>query len=127
MKNSLNLVLSILFLAVLGCSCPKLSDLTKGKDAPAPSAPSSAPDTAATPSSAGRSPQLTIDKYNQLKNKMTRSEVERILGGPGTEFSSSTGGGVTYSVYKWEGDDYKMIIITFENDKVFSKSQTGLK
>ena len=66
-------------------------------------------------------------KYEQIKTNMKKSEVESILGGKGTEVSSSSGGGMTFSVYKWEGENYASIILTFKNDKVMSKSQYGLK
>ena len=46
---------------------------------------------------------ISMAKYNQLSIGMARSEVERILGGKGTEISSSTGGGMSFSVNKWEG------------------------
>ena len=58
---------------------------------------------------------------------MPKADVERILGGPGTEVSTSSGGGMTFSVYKWSGDDYTSVILTFKNDKIMSKSQVGLK
>jgi hypothetical protein len=66
-------------------------------------------------------------KYNQLSVGQARSEVERILGGKGEEISRSKGGGVSFSVNKWEGDDFKSIILSFKNDKIMSKSQVGLK
>lgn len=68
-----------------------------------------------------------MEKYDQLKENMVRSEVERILGGPGEEISSSTGGGMTFAVYKWSGEDYKSVIVTFRQDKLMSKAQVGLK
>ena len=68
-----------------------------------------------------------MDKYDQIKIGSPRSDVERILGGKGTEISNSVGGGVRFSVNKWEGEQYKSIILSFKNDKVMSKSQVGLK
>lgn len=68
-----------------------------------------------------------MEKYNQLKIDMPKSEVERILGGPGEEISQSSGGGMTFSVFKWSGEKYTSVIISFKNDKVMSKSQVGLK
>jgi hypothetical protein len=41
--------------------------------------------------------------------------------------SSNKGGGVTFSVYKWQDEDFNSIIITFRNDKVMTKVQVGLK
>lgn len=68
-----------------------------------------------------------MEKYNRLKVGMPRSEVENTLGGKGTEISSSVGGGVRFSVNKWEGEKFQSIILSFRNDKVMSKSQVGLK
>jgi hypothetical protein len=128
MKNSINLVAAILFFIVLGCGCRGLDKLTK-KEPP----PDSPPPISGSPSNTLRTPGptsaggLTMEKYNQLKIDMPKSEVERILGGPGTEISSSSGGGMTFSVYKWEGEKYTSIILTFKNDRIMSKSQVGLK
>jgi hypothetical protein len=131
MKNSLNLVLALLFFVVLGCSCPKLEELTRKDNSSGPSSTPYSANTSSTPSTTSSpssdSLDLTMDKYNQLKTDMPKSEVERILGGPGTEISSSTGGGMTFSVFKWDGPNYKAIIISFRNDKIMSKSQVGLK
>lgn len=130
MRNPINLVLIVLVLAVLGCSCPRLEDLTKGRNSSPPHRSSNTAETGtedkpvSEPSSGG---QLTMEQFRQLKAKMPKSEVERILGGPGTEVSSSSGGGMTFSVYKWEGEDYKTVIVSFQDDKVISKSQVGLK
>ncbi len=69
---------------------------------------------------------LTLEKYKKLHDGMDRSEVESILGGKGTEISSSTGGGMRFSVNKWEGDSYKSIILSFRNDKIMTRAQVGL-
>jgi outer membrane protein assembly factor BamE (lipoprotein component of BamABCDE complex) len=130
MKNPINLVFVVLVLAVLGCSCPRLEELTRGGNSSSPRQASNSAESGteqkpvSEPSSVG---QLTMDQFRQLKDKMSKSEVERILGGPGTEVSSSSGGGMTFSVYKWEGEDYKTVIVSFQDDKVISKSQVGLK
>ncbi|MGB7069018.1 MAG: hypothetical protein WBD22_05945 [Pyrinomonadaceae bacterium] len=133
MKNSLNLVLVLLFLTVLGCSCPQLEELAKNLNkntaSPTPAGVNNTDDNSSSPSASptAKAAELTMVKYNQLKTNMPKSEVEQILGGPGTEISSSSGGGMNFSVYKWEGDNYKSIIISFRNDKIMSKSQVGLK
>jgi hypothetical protein len=131
MKNAINLPFVILLLAILGCSCPKLDQLTGDKAAPTPSgtpASSNPPGTPAkTPLPSSASSSLTMAKYNQLKINMPKDEVDRILGGPGTEISTSSGGGMTFSVYKWSGENYTSIILSFKNDKIMSKSQVGLK
>ncbi len=68
-----------------------------------------------------------MDEYNQLSIGQARSGVDRILGGKGTEISSLVGGGVRFSVNKWEGEKFKSIILSFRNDKIMTKSQVGLK
>lgn len=67
-----------------------------------------------------------MDNYNRLKTGMPRAEVENILGGKGSEVSSSSGGGMRFSVNKWEGENFRSIILTFRNDKIMSKLQVGL-
>ena len=128
MKNTLNLCLALLFLVVLGCSCPsKLKELAN-KDSSQPSTPT--PSTSYTPSSTPTSKgeyDISMEKYDKIKIGMPRSEVENTLGGKGTEISSSVGGGIKFSVNKWEGERYKSIILSFKSDKVMSKSQVGLK
>ncbi len=126
MKNAFGLISSILLLVVIGCSCPsKLADLGKKKE--------TTPPPAATPYSPSSTPvnkgeyDVSMEKYQQIKIGTSRTEVERILGGKGTEISSSVGGGTSFSVNKWEGERYKSIILSFKNDKVMSKSQVGLK
>ena len=122
--NASNLGFVILLVTVVACSCPKLDELTKKA-----SSPSSPPATTSTPSTAPKSGDynLTMDNYNKLKIGMARSEVEDILGGKGTEVSSSSGGGMRFTVNKWEGENFKSIILTFKNDKIMSKSQVGLE
>lgn len=127
MKNGFGLIFSMLTLVVLGCSCPsKLAELGKKKETttPPPSATPYSP--SSTPVSKGEY-DVTMDKYEKIKIGTLRTDVENILGGKGTEISSSTGGGVRFSVNKWEGERYKSIILSFKNDKVMSKSQVGLK
>ncbi|CAN5333769.1 hypothetical protein BH10ACI3_BH10ACI3_05790 [soil metagenome] len=129
MKNTLNLCIAILVLVVLGCSCPKLSDLGKKSEPPSParSTPSTSK-TEVSPKSTDKGEyDISMEKFTRLKIGMARSEVENILGGEGTEISSSQGGKMSFSVNKWEGPGYKSIILSFKNDKIMSKSQVGLK
>lgn len=126
MKNSANIALAILFLVVLGCSCPNLKDLAGNKGNSTPTPTSSPVSTPIIPGSKGEY-DVTIAKYDNIKKGMARSEVESILGGKGTEVSRNSGGGLKFSVDKWQGDNYAAIILTFKNDKVFEKRQVGLK
>lgn len=70
---------------------------------------------------------LSMEKYNRIKIGTARDDVESILGGKGTEISSSEGGGMKFSVNKWQGEKYTSIILSFKNDKVMSRNQVGLK
>ncbi|CAN5465086.1 hypothetical protein BH10ACI2_BH10ACI2_24500 [soil metagenome] len=127
MKNSLNLVIAIVILVVLGCSCPKkLAEMTNQDTAPTPR---STPVTTSTPppTSTKGDYDVTMARFNRLKIGMPRSEVEDLLGGKGTEISNTVGGGVRFSVNKWEGEKFQSIILSFKNDKIMSKSQVGLK
>ena len=95
-------------------------------DFPTPST-STSPSFSSTPLKSGESESyLTLENYNRLKIDMNRSEVENILGGKGVEISSSSAAGMRFSVDKWEGDNFKSIILTFKNDKIMSKIQYGL-
>ncbi len=129
MKNASNLaILAVLFIG-LACSCPsRLGDLAS--DEPR-STPSETPRPSNSPRREVEEPEpeysLTKAKFDKIKVGMARSDVENTLGGKGTEISSSTGGGVRFSVNKWEGEEYRSIIISFRNDKVMTKSQVGLK
>jgi len=128
MKNSLNLCIAILFLVVLGCSCPNLKDLANGTH-PATPNPTPAPGNVKTtsPRIPSGETELTMEKYKKISIGDSRAKVESLLGGEGTEISSSNAGKLTFSVNKWEGDGYRSIIISFKNDKVMTKSQVGLK
>lgn len=128
MKNRLNLGLIALLLVVLGCSCPsRLKELTNKENSSTPRPTPSATSTPSSTTSTKGDYNLSMEKYNRLKVGMPRSEVENTLGGKGTEISSSVGGGVRFSVNKWEGEKFQSIILSFRNDKVMSKSQVGLK
>ena len=130
MKNSLNFGLVALLFVVLGCSCPFLKNLKldEKEDAPKPAATPFVANTA-TPKvkSSDKTASLTLDDYNQLKNGMSKNEVEQILGGEGEQVSSSEIGKYKIETYKWQGENFSFVIITFRNDKVFSKSQANLK
>lgn len=133
MKNTFNLIAVLALMLVVGCSCPKLREITTKRDSPPPPPPAgkspSSPNTSSSPSetTTGSSPSLTLDKYNRLKIDMQRAEVEKILGGPGEEISNSTGGGVNFTVNKWSGENYTAVIISFRNNRIMSMSQVGLK
>ena len=133
LKSINNLGIVLLLLVVVGCSCPKLSEFTKKPANPSPTAtpaPFSSPantSTTSTPLEKKGDYELSMSKYNQISIGTSRSDVERILGGNGTEISNSVGGGVRFSVNKWEGANYSTVILSFRNDKVMTKSQVAVK
>ncbi len=129
MKNPINLCAVILIFVVVGCTCPqKLKELANDSKTPTPSAsPFSTPTVNQTPSVKKGEYDVTMAKYNQISVGTSRADVERILGGKGTEISNTTGGGVRFTVNKWEGDNFKSIILSFRDDKVMTRSQVGLK
>ena len=77
---------------------------------------------------AGCADKVTQDNYDQVKTGMTLAEVQAILGS-GTLQTGGSGAlgniGGSAKVYKRESDG-KAITITFANDKVKLKTQTGL-
>ena len=129
MKNLFNIGFVVLILVVLGCNCRKLQELAnEGKSAPS-STPSvsSSPSTSLSPASTDKKSGLALDKFNQIKNGMTYKEVVDIMGSEGTQTLSSGDGKDKVESYKWEGDNYQFVTITFIGDKVNSKFQNGLK
>ena len=75
--------------------------------------------------SSGPKINLTMDKYNQLKDGMSYEEVVKILGGEGAKTPGSEDAkGITY---KWDGEDYSSVFATFQNNKMTYKTNVGLK
>ena len=126
MKNLFNLGFIVLVLVVLGCNCQKIQELANESrnTPPSVSNTSNSSPTADSPTSKAG---LTMDKYNQIKTDMKKSEVEKILGSAGEELSSAGTGAYKSSTHKWSGDNYSFIIVSYLNDKVNFKSQNGLK
>lgn len=127
--HSANLALIFVILITLGCSCSKLAELSKKhKTEPSSNRPvTTATTEQETDEAATGKYELTLAQFEQLKIGMARSEVEAILGGKGEEISSSEGGGMKFSVNKWEGPNFKSVILSFKNDKIMTKNQVGLK
>ena len=88
---------------------------------------------------AGCEAKITQENYDKITTGttgMSRSEVERLLGGPGASETGSgtsiTGAGIGDSraakmeVFRWK-DGSKHIVITFKDGKAFEKTQQGLQ
>ncbi|MCD9187366.1 MAG: DUF3862 domain-containing protein [Pyrinomonadaceae bacterium] len=126
MKNKFNLGLIVVVLVVLGCSCPKLDELKKSQDTTAPSSTPNGTNPSATPA-AKENAGISMDKYNQLKNGMSYKQAVAVMGSEGEEMSSSEIGNYKTVSYKWSGDNFQFVFAVFQNDKMLSKSQSGLK
>ncbi len=129
MKNLYNIGFVVLLLVVLGCNCQRLREFSDQGKTPPSSTPyvantSNSP-TSSSPSSSKTG--LTMEKYNQIKNGMTYKEVSDILGGEGTQQSSSGEGKYKVETYKWDGEQYQFISVVFMGEKVYSKVQANVK
>ena len=69
---------------------------------------------------------LSLEKYNRLKDGMTFEEVTAILG-EGAEMSKTEILGSSVTSYQWRGPEFAQITASFQNGKLNSKSQFGLK
>jgi hypothetical protein len=71
---------------------------------------------------------ITMDKFERLQDGMSYSEVKAILGQPGEQLSSSSLGGSTTVMYQWRAEEgFGNMNAMFQDDKMISKSQYGLK
>lgn len=133
MKNSLSLVLIIMLFVVMGCSMLGSKTGEDKVDTPNPNnteatgkSSDSTTDSDVPKTSSGDTAELTADKFSQLKNGMSYEDVVKILGSEGTQTSSSKFGKTEVSSYKWEGDKYQRVYATFKDNKMTSKTQSGL-
>lgn len=110
MKNLLGLM--VMVAVVVSCSLGKKDGATKTP--------------ATTPESQSAS-SLTLEKFNQLQDGMKYQDAVRILGSEGTETSSFSSGGTKTITYKWEGEKYARVTVTFKNDALTSKIQMNVK
>ncbi len=71
---------------------------------------------------------VTLDQFNRVEEGMTYDKVVELFGGEGEPISESTINEATTAVYLWNGNDgVSNATITFYNNAVLSKAQTGLK
>jgi len=76
-----------------------------------------------------RTSKVTMENYTRLMTGMSYAQVVEILGAPGTELSRSSLGGVTTELYQWEGTGSlgANMNAMFQNDRLISKAQFGLR
>ena len=107
-------VISVLTVSLFGCFTP--NDLIKGTSADVINSEAS----------------ISLEEFNKIETGMTYEEVRDIIGGEGTLSSSvDMGIGDEYKteLYQWTGDGTigANANVTFQNGKVISKAQIGLK
>lgn len=66
------------------------------------------------------------NKFNQIQSGMTYDEVKNIIGEDGQNISESEIAGIKTIMYQWEDDSWGIAIVTFQNDQVTNKSQSGI-
>lgn len=71
--------------------------------------------------------EVTMEKYNQIKSGMSYEKVVEIIGFEGEELSQSDVAGFKTIMYQWVNDDGSNMNATFQNNKLQTKAQFGLK
>lgn len=131
MKNLYKFICSLLICIALNSACSNQSNENAVKNQ------SNAPVVNQTQVSATQTPtpftnkpikkdELSMAKFDQLKNGMTYEQSVEIIGGEGAEVESAESGKSKVIKYKWD-DEKSSIILTFENEKLISKKQENLK
>jgi hypothetical protein len=106
----------------------KDSNLGRTSDTSPPSAVENEPPPASAPADPPHT--LTIEKYNLISSHMKREEVEQILGAEGKLLDTPGKQAASKSTYVWQeyvAGKYFIIAVTFINNKVHTKSQSGLR
>jgi hypothetical protein len=79
-------------------------------------------------SCAATPPTVTLDEYNRLQNSITYNEASSIIGEPGQEMSRVELPGTPSTImYSWQNADGSNMNATFQDDKLVTKAQFGLK
>lgn len=79
-------------------------------------------------------PVVTKSEYDQLNEGMSYSQVVSLIGNDGVENSSGTMNGIPgfmesikTVVYSWQNPDGSNMNAVFQNDKLITKAQFGLR
>jgi hypothetical protein len=77
----------------------------------------------------GRRERITLSKFNSLTDGMSYAQVVEIIGEQGTLQSETTLFGITTSMYSWNGAGLLggTATVMFQDDRLISKSQIGLR
>ncbi len=79
-----------------------------------------------TPTSPAKKGEVTMENYKKVKNGMSYEEVVEIFG-EGEEISSTNVAGYSTATYMWKPGTFSNVTLTFQNNKLISKFQMGLK
>ncbi len=121
MKN-LFLIAAVFLLLVVGCrpSNENVSTVKESKPENAVVTPEATPEPAEN--------EITMEKFNRLKTGMSYKEAVEILGAEGEVLSESEIGGTKTVMYSWAGSSFASSMnAMFQNNKLISKAQMGLK
>lgn len=134
MKNSFNLmIVGFVGLAiVMGCSSASKNTTTTNPATSNAAANGAATGTAKTSAPAPEAAMggVTMANFSKIKNGMKYADVVKILGKEGEVLSESEVSGYKTVMYKWDGDEGGFganMNAMFQNGKMMSKSQFGLK
>ena len=74
-------------------------------------------------------PRVGVTKamYLQIRDGMSYNQVVRIIGASGEEMSRNTIAGYTNVMYQWTNNDYSGMNAIFQNGRLFTKAQFGLR
>lgn len=146
-KNLFNfaIIAAILFVFVLGCSNGNKNSNTNSVNAvnnsenkesidttteKAKTKPDKSEKTSSTPAPS-ETAGVTMENFSKLKTGMKYDEVVKILGKEGEVLSENEMGGYRTVMYKWDGEGDSSwganMNAMFQNGKLVSKSQFGLK
>jgi len=102
------------------------NDLLANKNSDQNTKPSLTRSSPANQSNQTNSNDVTMEKYLQVKPKMSYKQAVEIFGSEGVQMSSSGSGAYKAEVYKWSKDDLEFVMLVFLNDKLTTKTQSGL-
>jgi hypothetical protein len=109
---------------------PRQQQPVAAKNPPTPSTPSSPPPI----EPAKQSRQITLEMYGMMKEGISYDEARAVIGFDGEELSSNVirgAPGVIEDVhtvaYSWKNWDGSNMLLMFQNDRLMSRSQFGLK
>lgn len=78
-------------------------------------------------STSSKTQVITLDKFNNIKDGMAYWQVVSIIGKDGEKLSESEFSGFTTVMYSWSNSNGSSMNIMFQNGKLVSKAQFGLK